>query len=57
MINTLLYISSSDTLNSCLSETLNVLAPLTSLTITEKLKHDWYNAECSENRRHLRNIE
>ena len=50
-------IHSIETLNCSLSEQLNIFAPLKSLNITERYKHEWYDEECSNNRRHLRSFE
>ena len=50
-------IHSIDTLNCSLSEQLNIFALLKSLNITEIYKHECYDEECSNNRRHLRSLE
>ena len=50
-------IHSIETLNCSLSEQLNIFSPLKSLNITERYKHEWYDEECSNNRRHLRSFE
>ena len=50
-------IYSIETLNCSLSEQLNIFASLKSLNITERYKHEWYDEECSNNRRHLRSFE